>query len=307
MNLQQFIDKYNGKYVEYHSYDPRAKNQCVDLANAYIVEVLGKPAIIGTNAMDFPKKKDPHFTFIENKLDIFPEPGDLMIFKSADGVGHISIFVAYIHQNLFTSFDQNYPTGSPCKLVNHTYANVLGWLRIKNNTGGVPSMPDQDLIDQLAWYQREYPLEQQRVQDARRERDEALRTIESQKADIQALKELHKIEIGQLQTEARIQKENFQDFKRRLAEELKSSQDEAVITGEVSNLVEVEELLRTERLKHEETKETLSERNDVVDALNRQIESLKEQLRVARGLGDATAIELISELLNRLLKIKKGE
>lgn len=134
MKLSDFIAKYNGKFVEYHSYSSGATNQCVDLVNQWITEGLGLTAIIGTNAQDFPKKKGNEFDYILNTPTGQPEPGDLMIFKSADGVGHISIHVKNISLSLFTSFDQNYPLKSPCKLVNHNYANVLGWLRSKGGT-----------------------------------------------------------------------------------------------------------------------------------------------------------------------------
>lgn len=134
MTLDEFVSKYNGKFVEYHSFSAGATNQCVDLANQYIVEVLGFSAIIGTNAQDFPKKAGSNFTYILNTPTGQPEPGDLIIFKSADGVGHISIHVKNISLSLFTSFDQNFPLKSPCKEVNHNYTNVLGWLRAKGVT-----------------------------------------------------------------------------------------------------------------------------------------------------------------------------
>lgn len=133
MTLDQFVKKYTGQFVEYHSYDPRAKYQCVDLANKYIVDVLGLTPIIGTNAQDFPSKKGNQWNYIINTPSGVPEKGDLIIFKSADGVGHISIFLQG-STSLFTSFDQNYPTGSPCKTVQHNYRNVLGWMRPKKES-----------------------------------------------------------------------------------------------------------------------------------------------------------------------------
>lgn len=128
MNLDEFIKKYDGKYVEYHSYGEGAKFQCVDLSNQYIVEVLNKQAIIGTNAQDVPSKVSKQdYDYILNTPTGVPLKGDIIVFKSADNVGHISIFVEGTATK-FTSFDQNYPTGSPCKLVGHYYTNVLGWL-----------------------------------------------------------------------------------------------------------------------------------------------------------------------------------
>ena len=134
ISFDDFIKKYEGKFVEYHSYGTGALNQCVDLANAYITEVLGLPAIIGTNAQDFPSKASKtDYDYILNTPTGVPLKGDIMIFKSADGVGHISVFIEG-NTNLFTSFDQNYPLNSPCKKVSHNYRNVLGWLHPKKET-----------------------------------------------------------------------------------------------------------------------------------------------------------------------------
>lgn len=131
ITFDEFIQKYTGKKVEYHSYGTGALYQCVDAINFYIVEVLGLQAIIGTNAQDFPSKASKtDYDYILNTPTGLPQKGDIMIFKSADNVGHISVFIEG-NLNLFTSFEQNYPTGSPCKKVSHNYRNVLGWLHPK--------------------------------------------------------------------------------------------------------------------------------------------------------------------------------
>lgn len=133
MTLNTFITKYNGKKVEYHSYSSGALYQCVDLANQYITEVLGLPAIIGTNAQDFPTKRGQNYDWILNTPTGVPSPGDLVIFKSPDNVGHISIFIEG-DANSFKSFDQNYPSGSPSKIVTHNYNNVIGWMHPRKET-----------------------------------------------------------------------------------------------------------------------------------------------------------------------------
>ena len=137
MNFADFIKKYEGQFVEYHSYGTGAQFQCVDLVNQYIVEVLQLPAIIGTNAQDFPSKiSNTDYDWIVNTPTGVPQNGDIVIFKSADNVGHISIFIEGT-ANLFTSFDQNYPTGSPSIKVNHNYRNVIGWLHPKEKTNAL--------------------------------------------------------------------------------------------------------------------------------------------------------------------------
>lgn len=132
MNLEEFIKKYIGKFVEYHSYGSGALNQCVDLANQYIVEVLGKQAIIGTNAVDFPARasKDD-YDWIPDAPMTVPQKGDLVIWKT----NHIAICIyADVQLPWFTSFDQNWPTGSACIKVDHSYSNISGWLRPKGGS-----------------------------------------------------------------------------------------------------------------------------------------------------------------------------
>ena len=67
----------NGEYKETAGTD--AKNQCVDLANAYIRYVLGLPVIEWTNAVDFPSKAGDNYKYILNSPDGVPQEGDLVI------------------------------------------------------------------------------------------------------------------------------------------------------------------------------------------------------------------------------------
>jgi archaellum component FlaC len=135
MTLDEFLLKYNGEYVEVAG-SANAKNQCVDLANLYLREVLGLPIIEWTNAIDFPKKSS--LEFVRNTSEGVPEPGDLIIFSIGD-YGHIAIFVEGDAKS-FRSFDQNYPIGTPCHIQNHYYKTVIGWLRCKIE----PDMTDEE-------------------------------------------------------------------------------------------------------------------------------------------------------------------
>ncbi len=129
MTFSDFMGILNGEYKETAGTD--AKNQCVDLANAYIKYVLGFPIIEWTNAVDFPSKADPvQYDWILNTLTNVPVEGDLMVWKGA--IGHIAVFIEG-NTLRFTSFDENYPTGSPCHVQEHSYLNVLGWLHPKNS------------------------------------------------------------------------------------------------------------------------------------------------------------------------------
>ena len=141
MTYQEFKDKWNGKYCEMGG-SVNALNQCTDCANAYISEVLGLPIVLGTNAVDFPKKcLPPNYEYILNTPTAVPIQGDIMIYKSPDGIGHIDIFDNGNDSN-FVAFSQNWPLKSVCKLVNHTYTGtytVVGWLRGKSI---IPDMTD---------------------------------------------------------------------------------------------------------------------------------------------------------------------
>jgi len=128
MTLTNFIIKYNGKWLEVAG-SVGAENQCVDLANAYIREVLGLPIIEWTNAVDFPSKAGDNYDWIPNTLTNIPKEGDIIVWKPSPG--HIAVFIEG-NVDTFKSFDQNFPTGSPCHIQNHTYLNVTGWLRAKN-------------------------------------------------------------------------------------------------------------------------------------------------------------------------------
>ena len=127
--MNEFINKWNGKYCEIAG-SANAKNQCVDLANAYIRDVLGLPIIEWTNAIDFPTKAGDKYDYILNSPTNIPQKGDLIIWKPTPG--HIAIFIEG-NANRFTSFDQNFPVGSTCHIQEHNYTNVIGWLRPKVN------------------------------------------------------------------------------------------------------------------------------------------------------------------------------
>lgn len=152
ITLQQFIDKYLSKQVEYHSYSPDAKFQCVDSVNQYIVEVLNLTPVIGTNAKDFPKKinKD-QFEVLENTPEFVPKQGDIVVWNGnrGGGAGHIAI----VRDNeaildFFHSFDQNWSWPLHCTLENHSYKDVTYFLRPKGkNMATMYGTPNQYDLD----------------------------------------------------------------------------------------------------------------------------------------------------------------
>jgi hypothetical protein len=142
MTLSEFVKKYDGKQVEYHSYGGAATYfQCVDIVNQYIKEVLNKTPIKGTDAKDFPTKyKKEEFDWIPNTPTGVPGVGDIIIWSGnvGGGAGHIAVVLSAT-ANTFTSLDQNWSKKQVVTIENHRYNNVLGWLKPKggNMSGAV--------------------------------------------------------------------------------------------------------------------------------------------------------------------------
>jgi len=133
-----------GRFIEVAG-SANAKNQCVDCANDFIKRVLNLPYIEWTNAIDFPQHAGDNYNFVWNTPDALPIQGALMIFDIGE-VGHISV---YDEGNLikFRSVDENYPIGSPCKVVEHNYNNVVGWLIPKSGIIDTMTLEEQKLLD----------------------------------------------------------------------------------------------------------------------------------------------------------------
>jgi len=132
MTLQEFLEKWNGELCEV-SGSANAKNQCVDLANAYLRDVCNHSIVEWTNACDFPSKiKDMEWIVNDEETDL-PKEGDIIIWsnKVGGGAGHIAIFLDGTTSK-FNSFDQNWPLYSPCHVQSHSYLNVIGWMRPKS-------------------------------------------------------------------------------------------------------------------------------------------------------------------------------
>lgn len=132
--FDNFIKKYNGKYVDY---DRHYGAQCVDLFRQYNREVLDleKQPMGVSGAKDFwtNYEKDPvlqkNFKKIKNTPLFIPNKGDVMIWSGKYGpYGHIAI-VTEAGLMSFKAFSQNDPAGSRSEIRRYSYNNVLGVLR----------------------------------------------------------------------------------------------------------------------------------------------------------------------------------
>ncbi len=137
LHFLDFFQKYNGKVVDIDGF---YGGQCLDLAHAYHMECLDltdKTILAAPAAKDvylrYPHiKGSQYFKRIPNLPWSVPKQGDLIIWGLKAGpYGHIAI-VNEANVRRFTSFDQNYGADKKCRLVEHNYYGVLGWLLYKS-------------------------------------------------------------------------------------------------------------------------------------------------------------------------------
>ena len=137
ISMDKWVKANLGKGIDY---DGAYGVQCVDLAKHFIKNVLGvEPQSIG-NAIEYYNKRKSskylttNFNWISNTPDFVPQKGDLCVFTSKSGHGHISVATGEGTTSYFYSYDQNYPSAKhePMTKIKHTYASFLGVLRPKN-------------------------------------------------------------------------------------------------------------------------------------------------------------------------------
>ena|SRR3990167_7908899 len=225
MTLQEFIDKWNGKGLDY---DGAYGFQCMDVYRQYVKDVLGakqSPPVTGAvNVWD--TYLSGVFTRTENTPTNSPKSGDVVIWGTRLGqYGHIAVCTE-ADANNFTSFDQNYPIGSVCHLQKHTYVGVLGWLRPKGiSTPPVipvetPTDPDKIKIDLGD------PWGIMEAQAVRSTLNDMKKTIEDGKVERSGLK---------------TQVDEMIKSRQALAEKLGCADDFAVIMSEIQKLIAKED------------------------------------------------------------------
>lgn len=136
MTFNKWVKENLGKGIDY---DGTYGVQCVDLAKHYIKNVLGViPQSIG-NAIEYYNKRKTseyltkNFKWIDNTAEFIPKKGDLCVFTSKSGNGHISVATGEGTTSYFYSYDQNFPKAKhePMTKIKHSYTSFLGVLRPK--------------------------------------------------------------------------------------------------------------------------------------------------------------------------------
>ena len=117
-----------GKSLDYdHAYGA----QCVDLIKYYYA-YFGYASYAMGNASAYVSNALPEgWTRIQKTSGFIPEPGDIAVWGAdlnSSGTGHVAIVLS-ANENSFVSMDQNWPQGSACKQVTHTYNKFWGVIR----------------------------------------------------------------------------------------------------------------------------------------------------------------------------------
>lgn len=146
MTMNQWVEENLGKGIDY---DNVFGVQCVDLIKSFVKNVLGViPQSIG-NAIEYYNKRNTssylkkNFKWIDYKKNFVPAKGDICVFTTKSGKGHVSIATGKGNAKYFYSYDQNYPRGQnePMTEIKHNYNSLLGVLRPYNQNNIKSNMP----------------------------------------------------------------------------------------------------------------------------------------------------------------------
>lgn len=106
--------------------------QCVDAADDYLARVYGLQPV-RLNAIDWYRVGVAGFAKTANTPTNYPDAGDLVVWGQSLPIGttengHIAICIAADSVKLLT-LDQNWAGQQRCRVYEHDYRGVIGWLR----------------------------------------------------------------------------------------------------------------------------------------------------------------------------------
>jgi len=263
MTTKQFIDKYNGKKVDW---DGAYGAQCVDLFRFFNNEVLEISQPKGVNgAKDFWSNyaSDPNlynnFDKISNTADFIPKEGDVMIWTGHYGpYGHIAIVSDNkADLNRFRTLSQNDPSGRESHIKEYSYKSVYGVLRPKNlptdNPEPIPDEPSDDILDFLNAGNSDEAKKKliehlgQKDNKCHWGADRGAGYLGQAREDVKRLTEENaklkeensdlRGEKTSFETRAKDSEKKHNDFVSQLAQKLGSEGTESVILGEVERLI----------------------------------------------------------------------
>jgi hypothetical protein len=159
MHLQEFIDKYNGKFIDLDGYPKGAAYQCWDLAQEWFNQIGLDYWLIckwSGGVKDIWEHRNELFDvneweFEQNEYHTIPKPGDVVVFdgRFGGGYGHIAIVIK-ADINTLTVFEQNAGlgigggSGDQCKITTYpNYRGVYGFIRKRGKSQNI-TKPEQE-------------------------------------------------------------------------------------------------------------------------------------------------------------------
>lgn len=134
MTLKEFVQKYNGKAIDF---DKAYGAQCVDVFRQYCKDVLNIEHTGGVNGakdlyLDYFKmsKEQKYFMLVDEKKRPKYKEGDTLVWNSTktNQYGHVAILLAEMSGDVLV-FEQNGFKQDGAKIVLRTKENLLGALR----------------------------------------------------------------------------------------------------------------------------------------------------------------------------------
>ena len=141
MNLQEFVEKYKGRKVDF---DGMYGAQCVDLARQYFKDVWELPkqpeGVVG--AQDFYLKHNKRHLqrqmcdCVTYRKGMIPPEGAVVLFGATltNQYGHIGICIKADEEKI-TLFEQDGFKQDGAKISEWAYSRVLGWLLKRDKEG----------------------------------------------------------------------------------------------------------------------------------------------------------------------------
>ena len=134
MTLAEFVEKYNGKKIDY---DGHYGAQCVDVFRQYCKDVLAIPhtgGVVGAAELytkyDTMPLEQKYFERVPYKAGMLPEAGDVVIFAPTESnkYGHVAI-VLEASSEAIAVFEQDGFAQDGAHIGSWSYRRVLGFLR----------------------------------------------------------------------------------------------------------------------------------------------------------------------------------
>jgi hypothetical protein len=293
MSIQEVIDLLNKVGVDY---DGAYGQQCMDLVQIFNRLYKATPLIGNAKDVWNTYPVDFYERYL-NTPEAVPQLGDLIIWDGE--YGHIAIFVKG-NVNKFTSFDQNFPTGSFSHLQEHDYTNVIGWIRPKNIPPDIQAELDKVRKERDTNWNLYSPFKDAGFPTI----DDVIKAIEEKQALIEAVKGYKKA----LQDTLDIGDKDWQGIVNAVTETIKE-RDDTLDQAKVGDTLWDAIVAQTGLQVVKYTSEGIKTLVDALQTLKMAVpeghrlmtEDEYNRLVAKRNLDRYTIKELFKEILNRLL------